>query len=77
MKGQQKNLSLLVKIAIVLKELRNEAGLTQLEVYYDTSIHIGRIETFKLNLSITTLETLCIYYGISLPDFFLKVDSLG
>lgn len=53
-----------------LKELRNEKGLSQETVYFHTNIHIGRVETGKYNITISTLKQLCDYYGISVADFF-------
>ncbi len=73
---QIRDTKLLKKIAIVLKQLREEKGLTQEDVYNDTNIHVGRIETANANLSVSTLSALCNYYEIKLSGFFLKVDSL-
>lgn len=74
--GQLKNTVLLKKIAAELKALRRANNLTLADVYYDTKIHIGRIESFKVNLSISTLDALCRYYEVSLSDFFKKIDVL-
>lgn len=64
---------LLKKIALRLKALREEKGLSQEELYNETDIHIGRIETARNNISISTLSSLCNYFGISLSDFFKKL----
>ncbi|HRO45539.1 helix-turn-helix transcriptional regulator [Agriterribacter sp.] len=74
--AQLRDKILLRKIAIVIKELRENEGLTQEAVYNDIYIHIGRIETAKTNLSISTLSTICKHFKISLSDFFKKVESL-
>jgi transcriptional regulator with XRE-family HTH domain len=71
-----KDSKLLQKIALILKELRDEKELTQEEVYNDTNIHIGRIETGKGNISVSTLSTLCTYYGIKFSDFLKRVEKL-
>ncbi|MBC7936281.1 MAG: helix-turn-helix transcriptional regulator [Rhizobacter sp.] len=71
-----KNTALLQKIALVLKELRNNAELTQEQVYADTNIHIGRLETARLNLSVSTVSALCDYFEISLTEFFKKVEKI-
>jgi hypothetical protein len=55
-----------------LRELNN---LTQGDVYYDTGIHIGRIEAYRVNLTISTLNELCIYFEISLADFFERLED--
>ena len=74
--GQLRDIKLLKKIAIVFKELREAENLTQADVFEDTKIHIGRIETAKANLSVSTLSTLCQYFEISLLDFFSKVEKV-
>jgi len=73
---QIRDTKLLQKIAIVIKQLREKDGLTQEDVYNDTNIHIGRIETAKANLSVSTLSALCKYFKISLSDFHKKVEGL-
>ncbi|HRN55056.1 MAG TPA: helix-turn-helix transcriptional regulator [Agriterribacter sp.] len=74
--AQLRDKILLKKIAIVIKELRENEGLTQEAVYNDTNIHIGRIETAKANLSVSTLSAICTYFKISLSDFLKKVERL-
>ena len=73
---QLRDKKLLQKIALVIKELRNGFGLSQEEVYNDTNIHIGRIETARANLTISTLSTLCKYFNISLSEFHKRVENL-
>lgn len=68
--GQLRNKKLLLRIAVQIKSLRAQRGLTQEEVYNDTNIHLARIETGKINVSVSTLEQLCNYFEISLSDFF-------
>jgi transcriptional regulator with XRE-family HTH domain len=74
--GQLRNNNLLKNIAVVLKQLRDNTGLTQDEVYDETKIHVGRIETAKANLTVSTLAALCSYYEISLSEFYKKVEEL-
>ena len=71
--GQVRNDKLLKAIGKSFKKIREEKGLTQEQVYFDTGIHIGRIETNKTNLSISTIDALCKYYEISLADFVLDI----
>jgi transcriptional regulator with XRE-family HTH domain len=73
--GQIRDTQLLQTIAIVLKELREDKGLTQEDVFYETKIHIGRIESAKANLTVSTISKLCDFYNIKLSDFFLKVEN--
>ncbi len=71
-----KNTALLQKISLVLKELRNNAGLTQEQVYNDINIHIGRLETSKANVSVSTIAAICEYFEISLGEFFKRVEKI-
>ena len=68
--------SLMNKISLQLIEIRNSLNLTQEQVYNDTGIHIGRIETAKRDFSINSLKRICDYYQITLSDFFLRIDTL-
>ena len=61
--AQYRDEQLLQKIALRLKGLREHKGLSQEQVFHDTEIHIARIETAKLNISVSTLSKLCDYYG--------------
>ena len=74
--GQLRDTKLLQKIALVIKELRDARNLTQEEVYNDTNIHIGRIETAKANLSVSTLSALCKYFKIRMSEFHKRVEEL-
>ena len=74
--SQLRDSKLLQKIAIVIKQLRDEKGISQEEVYNDINIHIGRIETAKANLSVSTLAALCKYFNISLSEFHRRMESL-
>jgi transcriptional regulator with XRE-family HTH domain len=73
---QIRDIKLLQKIALTIKKLRDENGLTQQDVYNDINIHIGRIETAKANLSISTLAHLCKYFKVKLSDFFKMVETI-
>jgi transcriptional regulator with XRE-family HTH domain len=71
-----KDKKLLQKIAIILKDLREKADKSQEEVYLDTGIHIGRVETAKGNINISTLSALCKYFKIKLSDFHKRVEEI-
>ena len=73
---QTKDKALLEKISIVLKQLRLTKNLTQNEVYLELGIHIGRIESCKVNISIVTLSTICNYFDITLLEFFKKMETV-
>ena len=72
--SQQKNIKILQKVAKKLKEIREQKGLSQQEVYDDTDIHIARIEATNLNITIITLSKLCEYYEVTLNEFFQKFN---
>ena len=71
--AQIRDQELLQHIALRLKKLREKKGLSQEQVFYDTDIHIARIETAKVNVSVSTLSKLCAYFEISLSEFFKKI----
>lgn len=73
---QLRDKKLLQNIALVVKELRTAKQLTQADVFDDTNIHVGRIETAQANLSVSTLSALCKYFNIPLSEFHKKVESL-
>lgn len=73
--GQIRDDKLLVRIALVLKDLREDMGVSQEEVYNETNIHIGRIESGNSNLSISTLSVLLKYFNVRLSEFFEKVEN--
>ena len=73
--AQVKDEILLSKIALRLKNLRNSKGVSQEELYNATDIHIARIETAKVNISVSTLSKLCEYFDISLAEFFQKMEK--
>ena len=64
--------TLLEAIANRLKLLRVAKVVSQETVYEDTGIHIGKIETARYNITVSTLSKLCNYYGITLKEFFDK-----
>jgi transcriptional regulator with XRE-family HTH domain len=71
-KGQIKNDELIKQIVLLIKQLREKRCLTQEDVYNDTGIHIARIETAKVNISISTLQALTMYFEISLETFLVE-----
>ena len=73
MSKQRINRDLLLKIAQRIKQLREERHISQEMFYIDTDIHIARIETGKLNITVGTLQAICEYFEISLSDFFRTI----
>ena len=71
--AQIRDEELLQKIAHRFKQLRENKGLSQMQVYNETDVHVARIETAAANISVSTLSKLCEYYDISLTEFFKKI----
>ncbi|MDQ3111773.1 MAG: helix-turn-helix transcriptional regulator [Bacteroidota bacterium] len=60
----------LKRVALRIKQLRQEKGITEEDFLNDTGIHIARIETAQRDFSMTTLQAICKYFGISVSEFF-------
>ncbi len=65
---QLSDTELLKGLANRIKELRHKKGITQEDFYTDTNIHIARIERGKTNITVSTLNAICNYFGIPLSD---------
>ena len=72
---QLRDQNLLNQIARRVKTLREARGITQEQFFFDTKIHIGRVETGRVNLSVSTLAAICQYFEIDLTDFFALPDT--
>lgn len=70
MKKQRCNTGLLENIAKRIKQLREDKGISQETFYIDTDIHIARIELGKVNITVSTLQDICNYFGITIGEFF-------
>lgn len=75
MKTTERDEALLGYITRKCKELRAKRDASQEVIYEDTHIHIGKIETAKKNISVSTLSKLCRYYQISLTDFLKDFEN--
>jgi len=73
--AQVRDDKLILNIALVLKELREDLGVSQEDVYLETNIHIGRIEACKSNPSVSTLSALVKFFRIKMSDFYLRVEK--
>ncbi len=58
-----------------LKELRKERGISQDSMFIDTDYNIGRIESGKANITVSTLANLCDYLGITVKEFFSGIED--
>lgn len=61
---------LLDKIILTIKELRKQHCVTLEVFYFDTGIHLARLEQGKTNITVSTLSKICNYFNLSLADFF-------
>lgn len=73
MKRQRRNDLLVEQVVERLKAVRRDRGLTQENVRFDTDLNIGRIESGRHSISLTTLADLCDYYNIPLEEFFKEI----
>lgn len=75
MPKQFQNIELLEKIVACIKQIRKSKNITLEVFYFDTGIHLARIEQGKQNITISTLSKICEYFEISLSDFFELVEN--
>lgn len=66
---------LIKRIAQRIKDLRKRKGTSQRLMYYDTEINMGRLETGKENIKVTTIAKLCQYFHITLEEFFRDIEK--
>lgn len=67
---------LLAEITLGIKTLREEKNITLETFFFDTGIHLARIEQGKTNITVSTLSQICRYFDISLKEFFIFLDEL-
>lgn len=75
MPKQYQNDVLIKRIVFCIKEIRKNKNVTLEVFYFDTGIHLARIEQGKQDITISTLSKICDYLSISLSDFFKLVDE--
>jgi len=71
--GQLRDEILIQKVIDKIKKLREQHGVTLEQFYNDTNIHLSRIESSKVNVSISTLSAICKYFKISMSEFLKGV----
>jgi transcriptional regulator with XRE-family HTH domain len=64
------------RIVFCIRQIRKEKNITLEVFYFDTGIHLARIEQAKQNITVATLLKICNYFEIKLSDFFLLVESI-
>jgi transcriptional regulator with XRE-family HTH domain len=72
---QSSNPNLNYTIAQKIKQLREGNNVTLEIFYFDTGIHIARIEQGKTNITVSTLHRICEYFNSSLEEFFKDFDK--
>ncbi|WP_415060461.1 helix-turn-helix domain-containing protein [Flavobacterium sp.] len=75
MPKQVKNTELLKSIVICIQQIRKSKNITLEMFYFDTGIHLARIEQGKQNITVSTLSKICEYFSIQMSDFFLLVEK--
>jgi transcriptional regulator with XRE-family HTH domain len=73
-KAQLKDQKLLRSTVDGLKVLRKQRNLTQEDFYNDTGIHISRVETGRVNITLSTLKTILDYYQVPLSVFIQSIN---
>ncbi|MBB6612560.1 helix-turn-helix transcriptional regulator [Pontibacter sp. Tf4] len=65
-----KNQRLLDAVSTRVKQLRTEREITLEVFFHDTGIHLARLEAGRSNVTLSTLEAVCRYFGVTLSEFF-------
>jgi len=73
--AQIKDEILIKKLAREIQHLRKDNNITQEVFYFDTNIHIARIEQGNKNISLSTLKAICKYFNIKMSDLLRKMDE--
>lgn len=75
MQKQYQDKELLIKIIANIKATRKSKNITLEVFYFDTGIHLARIEQGKINITISTLSKICNYFDLSISDFFKMCEN--
>ncbi|WP_295915437.1 helix-turn-helix transcriptional regulator [uncultured Alistipes sp.] len=73
MKRQRRNDFFVGQVVGRLKEYRQARNLTQETVSDHTRLNIGRIETGRHDISLSTLAILCDYYNVPPRELFQDI----
>lgn len=76
MEKQYQDVDLLSEVVTCIKAIRKSKKITLEVFYFDTGIHIARIEQGKTNMTLSTLSKICNYFGMSLLDFFKYCETM-
>jgi len=56
-----------------LAKERVSLGFTQQEIYDETGLHIGRIESMQRSIRVTTFYHICTYLGVSCSSMMERI----
>lgn len=70
MKQQLRDHNFLIATGTQLRRVRQMRGLTIETVLEDTKINVNRIEKGYVNITISTLSSLLVYYNMTPVEFF-------
>ena len=73
-KKQRRDTILLQKIALRVKELREQHGHTQEQLQSATELNIPNLETGANFPNLTSIAIICKFYQISLDEFFAPMN---
>ena len=73
--AQSTNPKLNAAIANKIKRLRKDRNVTLEVFYFDTGIHLARIEQAKTNITVATLDKICNYFDLDLAVFFSDLEN--
>lgn len=73
--GQNRDEILLEKIVDRIKQIRAEKNVTLEVFFYDTGIHLARIESQRRNVTVSTLKRICSYFDITMSEFFSTIEE--
>ncbi len=72
---KQLNNELPNRVIVELIKIRKAQRLMQEDMYFDTGIHIGRIEAGNFDITLSTLKKLTNYYSTDLATLFKKIKE--
>ena len=70
MKQKLRDHNFLIATGAKLRRVRHMRGLTIETVLEDTKINVNRIEKGYVNITISTLSSLLVYYNLTPVEFF-------
>lgn len=71
-----RNKEALKSIALAIKKIRKEKGITQEDFLFDAGIHMGRIEMGNNDMSCSTLIAVCDKLRISPVYLFAEYEKI-